>query len=66
MRGWYPVFYIRPNTPSQAEGGPGNEDGEGLESKLFESCSLCRRHDKVIIFSDVVFALRTYAQKLQR
>ena len=30
------------------------------------SLSLCRRRDKVIIFSDMVFALRSYAQKLQR
>lgn len=27
---------------------------------------LIRRNDKIIIFSDVVFALRTYAKKLDR
>ena len=30
------------------------------------SSSLCRRNDKIIIFSDVVFALRNYATALNR
>ena len=35
----------------------------GLGMSMFLLACECRRNDKIIVFSDIVFALRAYAKK---